>query len=669
MKVLRLILFLSVILLVERATAQFDFPGGQIPVGLDNQGRPFATDTTNQVLEKRDRFADSISIYYKYFDSSIIRSFDSSINDFFTRYPVPWTYIDLGNFGNAARNLVYTPLMKPGFDAGFHAYDIYNYNYQNTRFFQSTRPYTETAYLLGSRGEQLIDLLHTQNRGANFNFTFNYRIINSQGSYQNQNTNHSNLRIATQYQSTNKRYNNQFIFINNRLRSSENGGVQDPQRLENLSLNDPFEADTRLGGNTLTFRAIFSSEIGTGTTYYDSRFLMRQTYDLGQKDSIVNDSDVVRLFYPRIRFQHSVNFENSKFKFQDLGPDASLYRQFYNYAITTDTVFFEDKWQQLTNDFSIISFPEKNNLNQFVRASAGLENIWGNFEYSDTAMNNIYISGEYRNRTRNRLWEIEAVGKFYVTGPYAGNFAALASLKKSIKNNKGSLLLGLQTVNRTPAYIFQNNSSSFPVFSNESFNNENILRFFSQVEVPGIDLRLEGNFYVISNYLYFKSFFQPAQEATLFNLLHINALKKFELSKHWNWYSELHVQQATGNPPFNIPLALTRNRLAYEGLFFTNLNLSTGIELRYYLPYKGDNYDPFNGQFMYQDTITLRNRPDINLFLHFRIKSFKGFIRAEGLNAINEQDGFSFTKFNFHAPNFGSRGFWFRLGIWWSFVN
>ena len=380
MKVLRLILFVLLVLFVEQAAAQFDRPGSRMPVGLDNQGRPFANDTSNQVLEKRDRFEDSISIYYKYFDSAFVRSFDSSINDFFTRYPLPWTYIDLGNFGNAARNLVYTPLMKPGFDAGFHAYDIYNYSYQNTRFFQSTRPYTETAYLLGSRGEQMIDLLHTQNRGANFNFTFNYRIINSQGSYQNQNTNHSNLRIATQYQSTNKRYNNQFIFINNRIRSSENGGVQDPVKLENLSLNDPFEADTRLGGNTLTFRAIFSSDIGTGATYYDSRFLMRQTYDLGQKDSIVNDSDVVRLFYPRIRFQHTVNFENSKFKFQDISPDPLLYRQFYNFAVTSDTVLFEDKWRQLTNDFSIIAFPQKNNLNQFVRASAGLENIWGKFK-------------------------------------------------------------------------------------------------------------------------------------------------------------------------------------------------------------------------------------------------------------------------------------------------
>lgn len=669
MKASKLLFFFFCLIAANQAYAQYDSPGGSIPLGLDNRGRIGVSDTTNQSFEKRDRYEDSITIYYKYFDSTITRSFDSSINDFFTRYPLPWTYIDLGNFGNAARNLVFTPQLKTGFDAGFHAYDIYQFTYQNTKFFQSTRPYSETAYLLGSRGEQLIDLLHTQNRGANFNFTFNYRIINSQGSYQNQNTNHSNLRIATQYQSDNKRYNNQLIFINNRLRSSENGGVKDPKKLDSLSLNNTFEADTRLGGNTLTYRAIFSSEIGTGTTYFDTRFLMRQTYDLGQKDSIVNDSDVVRLFYPRIRFQHTLSFEHTKYKFQDQNPESDLYRLYYNYAVTKDTILFEDKWQQLTNDFSIISFPEKNNLNQFFKAGAGLENIKGSFEYADTTMNNIYVSGEYRNRTRNKLWDIEAFGKFYVTGPYTGNYNFLTSLKKSLKNNKGSLLIGLQNVNRTPSFIFQNNASSYPVLSNKDFKNENTIRALAQLDIPGLDLKLDANYYIISNYLYFRDFFQPKQESTLFNLLQVNAQKKIKLANHWNWYSELAIQQTAGNPPVNVPLALTRNRIAFEGIFFTNLNLSTGIELRYYLPYKGDNYSPLTGQFMYQDSLTLSNRPDINLFLHFRIKSFKGFIRAEGLNSINERDGFAFTKFNFTAPNYGARGFWFRLGIWWSFVN
>ena len=105
-------------------------------------------------LQKRDRFADSITIFYRYFDSTRNRIIDSSINDFTTRFPQPYFYHNLGNYGTAAQSLLFNPLMKAGFDAGFHQYDMYKFTLENTKFFQTTRPYTELAYLLGSKAEQ-----------------------------------------------------------------------------------------------------------------------------------------------------------------------------------------------------------------------------------------------------------------------------------------------------------------------------------------------------------------------------------------------------------------------------------------------------------------------------------------------------------------------------------
>ncbi|HVX49302.1 MAG TPA: putative porin, partial [Chitinophagaceae bacterium] len=62
------------------------------------------------------------------------------------------------------------------------------------------------------------------------------------------------------------------------------------------------------------------------------------------------------------------------------------------------------------------------------------------------------------------------------------------------------------------------------------------------------------------------------------------------------------------------------------------------------------------------------NRPDINVFFNFRIKSFKAFVRFENVNSIDFSTG-SFTKRNFAAPYYPSRALWFRIGVWWSFVN
>jgi hypothetical protein len=170
--------------------------------------------------------------------------------------------------------------------------------------------------------------------------------------------------------------------------------------------------------------------------------------------------------------------------------------------------------------------------------------------------------------------------------------------------------------------------------------------------------------------MYFDDYFTARQQSALFNVLHIEADKNIRLAKHWNWYIEAHMQEATGNAPVNVPFLFTRNRFAFEGNFFKNLFISTGFEVKYNTPFHPDNYSPFNGQFFIQDTFsTKNNRPEVNVYLNFRIKSFKAFIRAENLNSINPQDKYHFTRNNFTAPYYPARSFWFRLGIWWSFVN
>ena len=145
--------------------------GGTQISNYDSQGRPIGNrgSTGKDSLQKRDQFADSITIYFRYFDSSRIRFLDSSVNDFAKRFTQPYWYINLGNYGTAAKSLLFRPSLKAGWDAGFHQFDVYNFSIEDTRFFQTTRPYTELAYILGSKSEQTINFLHTQNKKSNLN--------------------------------------------------------------------------------------------------------------------------------------------------------------------------------------------------------------------------------------------------------------------------------------------------------------------------------------------------------------------------------------------------------------------------------------------------------------------------------------------------------------------
>jgi hypothetical protein len=585
---------------------------------------------------------------------------------------LPAHYLHIGNFGAASRPIIFEPNLKPGWDAGFQAYNIYRFKVEDTKFYQTTRPFTELGYMLGSQSEQMVNIVHTQNIKPNFNMAFQYRFINSPGEFRSQNTSHNSYRINGVYQSNNKRYTAYGVVLANKLRSSEHGGIINDSSLVKEGFNARFDIPTRLGSEVSPGRNFFNTTINTGNLYDETVFLLRQQYDLGQKDSIiVNDSTTVKLFYPRIRLQHTFTFSKNRFSFQDLALYAEKkvqYQQYFNFPILSDTVLYKDLWRDFTNDFSIISFPVKNNPNQFLKVGAAIQNIQGEYDSLKENFYNIIINGEYRNRTRNQKWDLEAAGRFYTAGFNAGDYSASLLLRRFISKKLGALEVAFQNVNRTPSFLYSGNTS-FPVKAVANLKKENTTKLSGRLNNADLNLSIAGDYNLVSNYTFFDNFFASKQEGTLFNLLHLSAEKKFKLRGRWNLYSEIHFQQTSANAPVNVPFIYTQNRLAFEANLYKNLFLSTGVELKYHTPYKAANYSPFVGQFFLQDTLTISNRPEIAAFFNFRIKSFKAFVRAENLNTVDFSNSFKFTRNNFAAPHYPTNGFWFRLGIWWTFVN
>lgn len=624
-------------------------------------------------FKHRDDAADSISISYRYFDKNKTNFLDSNINDFYTRFSLPYYYNHLGNLATAARSMLFNPILKAGFNAGFHQFDIYNYSIENTKLYQTTKPFTELVYLLGSNAEQTINVTHTQNKKDNLNFSLEYRFINSPGVLKNQNASVNNTRFTLQYQSPKKRYHFTTILIANKNAASENGGTVNYKLLDSLSLNNPFELATRLGISSLIQRNLFNTAVYTGNTYTHSQFFVRQQYDLGQKDSIVTDTTVVKLFYPKLRLQHQISLQKNSYLFSDVYADSTKYATFFNYNLkgnksgTYDTISFKDSWSNIENELSIISFPDKKNAAQFIKASATIQNLVGTF--NDSIKNkyyNIFIGGAYSNRTKNKVWDIEAIAQFYVNGLNAGDYNTYISLQKLLSKKVGTLQIGFQNTNKSPALIFSS-TSSFKITNRANYAKENITKIWANYFNKQLDILVSGEYYLISNYLYFDSAFKASQDATIFNVLHIGAEKKFKLRKNLYLYSEVHLQQTTANAPVNIPQFLTRQRIAFEGNFFSNLYLSSGLEIRYHSNYKASGYAPINGQFFYQNGYTTNNRPDVNLFFNFRIKTFKAYIRAENLNTLFSPDGYK--SFNYNIEQYPTQGVWIRFGVWWNFVN
>lgn len=662
--------------LVNLATAQND-----IFRRAQGMGRGGGGGGKTDSFAHRTGLEDSITIRFRYLDSSRMRAFDSSLSDFTKKWPVPWDHVTLGNFGTASRSLLFSPRMETGWDHGFHAFDIYNYTLAETKFYNTTRPFSGADYMLGSKGEQLIVLSHTQNIRPNWNAGFQYRLINSPGYFQNQNTNHNNYRLHSWYQSKNKRYQNFVIVVGNKLQAGENGGIKGGRSyLDSSSFSERANIPTELGIDQPGNRNFFQTNISTGTFYTNASYMMRQQYDIGQKDSIVvNDSTVVPLFYPRLRLEHTITYSTYKYRFQDKNADSAYYWDNYNMKLgqRPDTFYVKDFWKVLVNDFSIYQFPDAKNAAQFIKVGASYENISGSFDSLYTQFRsktdyNFLVHGEYRNKTRNQKWDLEAFGNFYVSGFNAGNYAAFISLKRYLSERLGYLQLGFHNVNRTPSLIFDPVSMFYrgdrqnPI----TFNKENLTRIFGSLDVPRYKLRVGANYYLITNMAYFKEKYKPDQSSAAFNVLQLTAEKQIRLYKNWNWKTWIVLQQRAGNGPANMPLLTTRNQVGYDGdLGFKNLNISFGLEFRYFTEYKAAGYSPLQGQYWYQDTgkVSLE-MPDITAYLHFRIKTFSAYIRAENLNTFNPSGG-GFTNNNVPTYNYPYPGLQIRVGIFWSFVN
>jgi len=670
-KCLLVMLFTGLLPLISHAQKKrsitTELPGKLKTIGQSD----FNTKDSASGFKRRDDRKDSISIYYTYFDSTNRRYIDSSTNDFDSYYSVPSNYLYLGNNGAAAYSIIYQPNEKPGWDPGFHAFDIYRSTIENTKLYRTTRPFTQLNYQLASGKEQMINAIHTQNPKPNINFSFDYRLISAPGFFISQNNNHNSYRLTGSYQGKRKRFQSNLILVGNSIRAAQNGGIVNDTLLRDVDHKDRFSVPVNLSNRSNYYTNPFSTKVNTGNIYKDFSLLFRNSYDLGKKDSIIiNDSTTEYLFYSKLRIQHTFKFSNFTYQYSDNLADSAIYQDWFNIHFDTvaQSYFRQESWTVLSNDLSLYSFPETKNPTQFIRAGVTAEQVSGTNSISNVKkhFNNLILHGEYRNRTRNRLWDVLLKGEFYTGGPYTGNYMVYGKINRFLNKGLGNVSIFFRNTNRTPSYVF-NGASGFNLSDTLSLKNENIISFGAVSENKFATLSFTNH--LLNNYTYFTDFIHKDQYNKPINLIQITAEKKIRISKRWNWYAFVAFQQTDGAAPIKVPLLYTRNRLVFEGRFYKNLNISTGIELRYFTPFKANNFSPITAQFFPQSQITINNLPDISAFVHFRIRAFTLYLRGENLNTVSFENGFSFINNNFAAPHYPTQGFMLRVGIKWWFVN
>ena len=616
------------------------------------------------VPQKREKI--SITLHYRTLEDVVDRILDTSINDFTDYLPLPADYIYLGNLGTAARSIIYRPSLYTGFDAGFHAMDIYGFDIDSSRFYNTTTPYTELRYLIGPKQEQLIGVFLTENLKPNFNIGFRFQKINDPGFFQNQNTDDNAINVFAKYNTHNKRYNAYLSFVSNKLHAGENGGIRNDSTLKDPQYDDRRTIPVFLGGESPSSVGFFSTPIATQSSLKESSWLFRHQYDWGSGDSVrVNDTTVRWEYYPVFRVEHTLRFSHTTSGYRDTIASAArgFYAQHYGLdSLSTDRVTASHDWKVLSNDLSVMQFPNRKNQAHFLKLGATYTNIQGQFLYNSIAFNNLKGHAEYHNLTRNNKWEFDARGSFVLAGSEFGDYLAYGSLSRYLNEKLGDIQLSFTNLNQTPAFVYRFFQANRFVTTNADLKKTNLTRLQFKADNDHLKYNLQVNYFLLTNYTYFKDYYTPAQESSAFNLLQILLHKKFSFG-HFAWYLDLALQQTTGANPLEVPLLWTRNRLAYENTLFKNLIVSTGLEGVYHTDYHAPGYSPVLQQFFYQDDHNLSPAlPSTAAFLHFRIKSFIAYIRGENLNTFLEPN-------IMEVPDYPYPGFSFRVGIQWAMLK
>lgn len=644
-------------------------PGAPLGLPGDKQQDSLAFDKSN--TDEWHETDANIKVRYRYLHSEKNLQPDSTIHTFHRRmYLQPW-YTDLGNYGSPARNLMFTPEDRFGPTLGYNVMDIYHIQPDSLKFYNTTVPYSVFSFNLGSKLEQRLKILHTQNIKPNWNVAFEYNRMSSDGFFLLQRNAHDAASVTTNYQSINRRYKLNAGLIYNKSSHDESGGILYEDSLTSENFNERSTMDIRYanaeGPNTATVPRSFINN-----AIRDYHIVLQHGYSWGKTDSLYNDdSTKVSIKYtPRFGVSHHFRHSNKQYTFKDMRPDSLRYAPFFAQSFVgdgSDSVFTRQKQNTFDNAVLLNGFIGKEDKQLQFSAGAGIrvDNFSTRFlvDAQFYTITSNYLTGQLRKEaTEPGEWFYSAHAKFYLTGAVAGNSLLQVSAGKEL-GDWAIAEAGIRQNINNAAYNYTTYINQYDTIAN-NFSQESVTQAFVRFSSTKYDMNVQLRTYLISNYLYMNQNQLPDQYATAFNVTQLS------LQKALRWRgivldNELLYQQVPNAAPVNIPLFMGRHQLSYEGKIFGNaLQIAAGVQMRYHSPYESAAYSPLFHRYYYNTNYLLSNDPVWAIFFNFRIKRFRSYLMLDQFQQL-----FGDNKNLINAPGYPAQNAMIRFGFNWTLLR
>ena len=279
-------------------------------------------------------------------------------------------------------------------------------------------------------------------------------------------------------------------------------------------------------------------------------------------------------------------------------------------------------------------------------------------DLNQSTIANLYFQGEFNKK----LWpgaEINARIKTYFAD-HVGDLKLDGQFKQQIRSH---LLIGDLEIQR-----FQPNltEKSWRINNDEfwtnNFKDPLFLQMGRAMEQSYLWWKIGLNNYVLNNWIYYNATAVPEQLENVEIVLSIFAEKYFKFGK-WRTFHYLLYQESS-NAAIPLPQLYAKTGIYLSTFIFKKAMLfQPGLDLRWNSKYKVPGYFPLSNQFYVQDEFDLGNVPLVDLFLNFKVSSFRAFVKMENITS------FFSDKVYFQSALYPYFDAEFRLGISWELRN
>ena len=565
-------------------------------------------------------------------------------------YTYPVRYSHLGLVGSAAYPLFFAPQTRQGFDAGYHAYDLYRLTAEKVAFYRTGKAYTDLRYTI--TGEQNDAVLQTK-FGRNFEKGVGLSVdftrlsqLSDLNHYPNQNLRNTAFGTGVSIEPEGKPYRGFLVYSFNKIQQNENGGITREPATDGIL-------------NTPSSDLVNTTQAETNHQDQELRYTHYITIG-GKTDTATGKSR------QSLQLKHTISYLTAEYAFEDLrvSDTSTFYRGFA--PVDSNVLFVQNNYRSLRNAADITwQLPATQALEGRRFISAGAKHMTHYLEQQDsftTRVQDVFLTGKLRFAL-NENTELKANAHLGVLG-HPGDYRVDGTLNLGIRK-WANLEAGLVSQLSSPTQLEERFYSNYqPVWNNTNLKKTLATSITGKIEIPFLRLQALGGVHVLNNYIYFDSSRTPQQIGEAFSVLQV------AFSQHTQWKG-LHVvnhitlQQSTNTDVVRLPLWYSNHQVYLEDKWFKQrLNIQIGGIFHLQDTYFSNTYFPAINQFYIQQRSETLFYPGLDVYVAMRVTRFRAFAVYENLPGLWKGDTL-FYQTAFYPNQFGG----IRFGVSWRLVN